>query len=83
MYSKKVKIKTKHGIHMRPASLIMKAALATEEDVIIKKDNFEINAKSIISIVTLGAKKSSVVEISSNDKQVVDQIVEILKTKNL
>lgn len=48
-------VMNKKGIHARPASLIVQTASAFKSSVYVVSDDGEINAKSIIGILTLGA----------------------------
>ncbi|MCL2293759.1 MAG: HPr family phosphocarrier protein [Spirochaetes bacterium] len=55
MIEKTVVVKNKHGIHARPAACIVKLAAGFKSDIKIKKDGTEINAKSIMGIISLAA----------------------------
>ncbi|MDX9799855.1 MAG: HPr family phosphocarrier protein [Spirochaetia bacterium] len=55
MIEKAVTVKNRAGIHARPAANIVKTANKYNCEVRIKKDNDEINAKSIMGIITLAA----------------------------
>lgn len=47
------------GIHMRPADVLSRAAQKFESEIAIEKDGQWIDCKSILSILTLGARKGS------------------------
>ncbi len=55
MIEKAVTVKNRAGIHARPAANIVKTANKYNCEIRIKKDNDEINAKSIMGIITLAA----------------------------
>ena len=55
MVEKNVVVKNRAGIHARPAASIVKLANKFKADIKIKKENDEINAKSIMGIITLAA----------------------------
>ena len=55
MIERKVTVTNRAGIHARPAAMIVQTASRFESKVILGKDNEEINAKSIMGIITLGA----------------------------
>ena len=59
MIEKKVKIVNKAGMHTRPASAIVKIASKYRSDFYIVKNNFRINGKSIIGVMTLAAEQGS------------------------
>ncbi len=63
MTKKEIKIINELGIHARPAGMISNTAARFACDVKIIKDSMEINAKSIMGIMTLAAGKGSVLTI--------------------
>jgi len=54
-----VTIKNRAGMHTRPASMIVKIAARYKSDFYIIKDNYQINGKSIIGIMSLAAEFGS------------------------
>jgi phosphocarrier protein HPr len=63
---RKVKIKNTLGLHTRPASLIVKLLQNVNSDVTFTYNHETINAKSILSILMLAAKKHSKIIITVN-----------------
>jgi phosphocarrier protein len=59
MVSKTFVVHNKYGIHARPARLIVEAAMKFQCDVSIAKNGEEINAKSIMGILMLEARKGT------------------------
>jgi len=59
MIEKEVEIVNKAGMHTRPASAIVKIAAKYKADFYISKNNFEVNGKSIIGVMTLAAEQGS------------------------
>ncbi|CEM60465.1 HPr family phosphocarrier protein [Treponema phagedenis] len=55
MITKKLKVLNRAGIHARPAALIAQTANKFSSNLMFKKDNAEINAKSIMGIITMSA----------------------------
>lgn len=55
MKSKEVVILNRAGIHARPAALIVQTASQYESKIFLEKETEQINAKSIMGIITLGA----------------------------
>jgi phosphocarrier protein len=49
----------KAGMHTRPASTIVKIAAKYKADFYLSKDDFEVNGKSIIGVMTLAAEQGS------------------------
>lgn len=59
MIEKEVTIINKAGMHTRPAAAIVKIASKYKSDFTICKNNYEVNGKSIIGVMTLAAEKGS------------------------
>lgn len=54
-----VTIRNRSGLHTRPAATLVKAAARFKAEFSIIKDNFVINGKSIIGVMTLAAEQGS------------------------
>jgi len=67
------------GLHARPASLFIQAAKQFESDIKVSYDKREANAKSILSVLTLGAERGAVVTVRAEGKD-ADEALEALKT---
>ena len=59
MVEKNFVVKNETGLHARPASLFVQKAAKFKSTIKIKKDGKEGNAKSIISVLSLGASNGS------------------------
>ena len=59
MIEKEVEIVNNAGMHTRPASSIVKIAAKYKADFYIVRNDFEVNGKSIIGVMTLAAEKGS------------------------
>lgn len=70
-------IKNKLGIHARPAALFVQLANRFQSDIILSKDSDEVNAKSIIGIMTLAANFGSKLKIAAEGDD-ADEAVEAL-----
>ena len=65
------------GIHMRPADLISRAAGKFESQIEIEKDGQAIDCKSIMSILTLGARQGTQLNLRASGadaQQAVDAL---------
>lgn len=60
----KVQVKNPMGLHTRPATMIVKLLQNCKSDVQFTYKKLTINAKSILSILMLAAKKNSKITIS-------------------
>lgn len=59
MVEKKVVVKNESGLHMRPATEIVKAATQCTSDVTIIHNDKTINAKSVLNIMSAAIKFQS------------------------
>jgi phosphocarrier protein HPr len=55
----------KSGLHARPAALFVQAAKKFQSDILVGKDEREVDAKSIVSILTLVVNQGSVITIKA------------------
>lgn len=63
MIEREVTVSNRAGIHARPAAMIVQTASRYESRIMLGKDNEEINAKSIMGIITLGAGYDTVLRM--------------------
>lgn len=73
-------IKNKVGLHARPASLFVKEANRFESDITIEANGTEVDGKSILSVMTLGAGKGTCVIIGADGKDEKEAIDTLLQT---
>lgn len=66
---KKLTIRNKQGLHARPAALFVQIANKFDSKITIKSDDEEVNGKSIMGILMLGAEKGTevIIEAEGND----------------
>lgn len=50
-----IKVPFKEGLHARPASELAKVCQVIESDIVLSKGDRDVNPKSILGIMTLGA----------------------------
>ncbi|MBN2016557.1 MAG: HPr family phosphocarrier protein [Candidatus Cloacimonetes bacterium] len=84
MIIKIVILTNKLGIHVRPASLISKTASKYKASFIIRKDDMEINGKSVMGIMMLGAGKDTALELvfdGVDEQEMMEEIVELFEEK--
>jgi phosphocarrier protein len=79
MIERKVQITNKAGLHTRPAATIVKMAAKYKCEFFISRDGMNINAKSIIGVMTLAAEEGSELLLSfdgEDEEQAANEIVE-------
>jgi phosphocarrier protein len=84
MIRKKIIVENKLGLHARPCALLVKTASKYRSDLLIKKDNIEVNGKSIMGVMMLAAEYKSELELIGNgvdEEYMIDEIVELFKLK--
>ena len=81
MTERQITIKNKQGLHARPAAIFVQIANKYESEIMVKKNNEEVNGKSIMGILMLAAEEGSVVTvkaIGSDAEEAVDELEQIL-----
>ncbi len=63
--SKKLVVKNKQGLHARPAALFVQVANKFDSRITVRRDQDEVNGKSIMGILMLGAEKGSAIIIEA------------------
>lgn len=77
-------IKDAQGIHARPAGILVKAIAKKTSDIKIKKagDTREVNAKSIMAVMSLGVKQGNEITITAegaDEEEAIDEIQKVLE----
>ncbi len=62
----KLTIQGESGLHARPAGLLAAEAQKYDSEIVIEKDSRSINAKSIMSVLSLGGTKGDTVTVRIN-----------------
>ncbi len=64
-------LRNKVGLHARPAALFVQTAKGFRSAIKVRKDEREADAKSILSVLTLGAESGAVITVhaSGEDEQ--------------
>jgi len=79
---KKVVIRTKEGLHVRPAALFVRLANKFDSDITLQKGNEKINGKSITGVLMLGCEKGSAVTVTAKGRdaeRAVQELVQLLQ----
>ena len=79
-------VKSKNGLHARPASMIIDLASKYTGDVAFHKDGKKYNGKSIMSVMSMGLRENEMVMIEATGddakafelklKEIIDSITE-------
>ena len=82
MINKKAIIKNETGFHARPAAEFVKFCMKYDDEILIKNGIEEINAKSIVSILSAGLKKGMEIEVKvvgKNEEQVCEEVTKFIE----
>lgn len=52
-------VRNRAGLHTRPAAMLVKIASRFKSEIYLQRDGFNINAKSIIGVMTLAAEQGA------------------------
>ena len=74
MIRKKVKILNELGIHARPAGMLTRTASRFACDIKLIKDGLEVNAKSIMGVMTLAAACGTSLEIIAEGRDEAEAV---------
>jgi len=81
-YVRKVRIRNKLGLHARPAAEFVKLANQFPCDIFVRKDDLEVNGKSIMGVMMLAAEQGSELAIrgvGEQAKTAVDRLAELVE----
>jgi phosphocarrier protein len=74
---REVRIENRNGLHARPAAEIVKAASKFRSEVTIRRDDMEVNGKSIMGVMMLAAEYGTTIWLRANGED-AEQAVEAL-----
>jgi len=84
LIKRKVIVKNKQGLHARPAAVFVQVANKYDSRITLKGDKEEVNGKSIMGILMLGAEQGSaiIIEADGEDAQAaLEELEKILTTE--
>lgn len=70
-------IKTKTGLHARPAALLVNTVAKCKSEVTIAKNGQEANLKSLLALLSLGAEQGDAITITVDGKD-EDEVIAAL-----
>ena len=84
MISEKVVIINETGLHARPASIFVNMAAKFKSELMVQKGEKQVNAKSILAVLSLGISKGTEITISAqgpDEEEAVSKLVELVQLK--
>lgn len=82
LIKKKLIVKNKQGLHARPAALFVQVANKFDSRITLRREDEEVNGKSIMGILMLGAEKGSLITIEVDGQDAQLAIAELEKIVN-
>jgi phosphotransferase system HPr (HPr) family protein len=76
---KKITVKNRRGLPARPAALFVQIANKFDSRITVKRDEEEVNGKSIMGILMLGAENGSQIIIEAEGGDAQSAIMELEK----
>ena len=80
--TKKVTVTNELGLHARPAALVAQLALQAKSDIWLIKNDRQVDASSIIDILTLECKKGTELilrAVNNSDMAIVEKIATLFE----
>lgn len=80
MIQREVTVRNQAGLHTRPASMLVRTASKFTADVFLQRDNYEINGKSVIGVMTLAAEQGATLTliVDGDDEEAAADAIEAL-----
>jgi phosphocarrier protein len=74
---RRVAIQNRHGLHARPAAEFVKAAARFRSEVMVRRDDLEVNGKSIMGMMMLAAEFGSEITIRAHGEDAEHAVREL------
>lgn len=84
MLEVEVMITNKLGLHARPAAKLVQTASKFESNIVLIKENLEVNAKSIMGVMMLAAEMGTTIIIRAegpDEKEAVNEVAHVFNAK--
>jgi phosphocarrier protein len=72
-----VRIENRNGLHARPAAEIVKAAAKFRSDITIRREDMEVNGKSIMGVMMLAAEHGTTLHLRADGPD-ANEAIEVL-----
>ncbi len=72
-----VTVRNPQGLHARPADMLVRLASKFEANILIGKDGEQVDCKSILSLLTLGAAQGTELSISADGADAAEALQSI------
>jgi len=79
---KELIVKNSQGLHARPAAVFVQVANKFDAHIVVRHENEEVNGKSIMGILMLGAEKGSIIIVEADGPDAEAALLELEKVIN-
>ncbi len=79
LIKKELTVKNKSGLHARPAAVFVQIANKFDARITVRHDDEEVNGKSIMGILMLGAEKDSLIVVEADGDDAEAAMAELEK----
>lgn len=79
LIKKELIVKNKQGLHARPAAVFVQVANRFDSRITVRRDEEEVNGKSIMGILMLGAENGSLIIIEADGSDAQKALEELEK----
>ena len=79
-----VRIENRNGLHARPAAEIVKAAAKFKSDITIRREEMEVNGKSIMGVMMLAAERGTTLHVRAEGpdaNEAVDTLATLIASR--
>lgn len=84
MTEREIQVINRLGLHARPAAMVVQRAGKFKSEIRLVKDNYEVNAKSIMSVMMLAAEMGSFIIIRAwgeDEAMAVEEVAKLFQEK--
>ena len=82
LIKKELIVKNNQGLHARPAAIFVQVANKFDSRITVRRDTEEVNGKSIMGILMLGAEKGSLIVVEAEGVDAEEALAELGKIIN-
>ncbi|MPM89401.1 HPr-like protein Crh [bioreactor metagenome] len=79
MFEKQAVVKNKIGLHARPAAKVVAEGNKFKSNMVIKKDEREVNMKSLLGVLSLGAMCGDMVIVQAEGEDEIEAVEAVVK----
>jgi len=83
MISETIMITNETGLHARPASVFVSAAAKFKSELTLQKGEKQVNAKSIMGVLSLGITKGTEITVSANgpdEEEAIGALIDLVRS---